>query len=144
VTEQRSDRFEAHPSVDRLGGKGVAELVGVDVSDAGVDADASHDAVHGPPVDRDVAVGEESALGADVVGVGGGPVGEEGDEVGVQGDEPVVAELADRHAEPVGVPIWVTASAASSQSSVARRPVRASISARPAGSAGDGALGWRP
>ena len=103
MAEQRGDGFEAHPSVDGLGGEGVSELVGVDGPDAHVDADASHDAVHGPPVDRDVAVSEEPALTAVVVGVGGRPLAEQLHEVGVQGDEPVVAELADRHAEPVGV-----------------------------------------
>ena len=51
------------------------------MSGDGVDADA----VHGPPVDRDVAVSEEPVLRPDVIGVGGGPAGEEGDEVGVQG-----------------------------------------------------------
>jgi hypothetical protein len=73
----------------------VSELVGVDGPDPGVDADASDDAVHGPPVDRDVAVSEEPSLRPDVIGVGGGPAGEEGEEVGVQGDEAVVAELPD-------------------------------------------------
>jgi hypothetical protein len=83
VTEQRGDGFEAHPSVDGLGGQGVSELVGVDGPDPGVDADAGDDAVHGPPVDRDVAVSEEPSLRPDVIGVGGGPAGEEGEEVEV-------------------------------------------------------------
>ena len=61
------------------------------------------DAVHGVPVERAVVIGDEAALGADVVEVGGGPVGEERDEVGVQRDVAVVAELADRDAEPVAV-----------------------------------------
>ena len=103
VPEQRGDRFEAHPAVDGLGGEGVAELVGVHVADAGVAGDRGDDAVHGAPVDRGVVIGEEPALGPDVVGVGGGPLGEELDEVGVQGDEAVVAELADRDPQPVGV-----------------------------------------
>ena len=34
-------------------------------------------AVHGAAIDRRVAVGEEPAVAADVVGVGGGPVGEQ-------------------------------------------------------------------
>ncbi len=103
VTEEGGDGFEAHATVDRLGGEGVAELVGVDVADAGVAADGGHDAMHGSSVDRCVVVGDEPVLGADVVGVGGGPLGEEGDEFGVEWDEAVVAEFADGDAEPVGV-----------------------------------------
>ena len=67
-------------------------------------ADGGDDAVHGAPVDR--VRGDRRCSrrwAADVFGVGGGPLGEEVDEVGVQGDEAVVAELADRDAEPVGV-----------------------------------------
>ena len=72
-------------------------------SDAGGAADASDDAAHGAAVDRAVVVGEEPPLRVDVLVVGGGPLGEQVDEVGVEGDEAVVAELADRHPEPVGV-----------------------------------------
>ena len=50
-----------------------------------------------------VAVGEEPTGASDVFGVGGGPVGEQRDEVGVERDHAVVAELADRDAEPVAV-----------------------------------------
>ena len=50
-----------------------------------------------------VVVGEEPAGGADVLGVGGGPLGEQVDDFGVEGDHAVVAELADRDAEPVAV-----------------------------------------
>ena len=35
MPEESGDRFQAHPAVDRLSGQGVAELVGMDVSDAG-------------------------------------------------------------------------------------------------------------
>jgi hypothetical protein len=48
-------------------------------------------------------VGDESAVQADVVEVGGGPVGEQGDEFGVQGDVAVVAQLADGDPQPVAV-----------------------------------------
>ncbi len=34
VAEERGDGFEAHTPVDRLGGQGVPELVGMDVADA--------------------------------------------------------------------------------------------------------------
>ena len=49
------------------------------------------------------AVGEETAGGSDVFVVGGGPFGEQFDEVVEQGDHAVVAEFADRDAEPVAV-----------------------------------------
>ena len=54
-------------------------------------------------VEGAAVVGDESAVAADVVEVGGGPVGEQGDEVGVQRDVAVVAQLADRDAQPVAV-----------------------------------------
>ena len=50
-----------------------------------------------------VLVGEEPALAADVLGVGGGPLGEQPDEVGVRRDEAVVAEVADRDPEPMPI-----------------------------------------
>jgi hypothetical protein len=84
VAEEGSDRLQAHPSVDRLGGEGVAELVGVG-ADVGAAGDAAHDAVHGVTVEGATVVGDQAAVVADVVEVGGGPVGEQGDEVGVQG-----------------------------------------------------------
>ena len=99
MPEEGGDRFEAHAAVDRLGGEGVAQLVGVDVADPGVAGDAARRC--GATVRRSMGaavVGDEAAVAADVVGVGGGPVGEEGDEVGVQRDVAVVAELADRDA----------------------------------------------
>jgi hypothetical protein len=40
VTQQGGDRFEAHPSVDRLGGQRVSQGVGVDVADPGGPPDA--------------------------------------------------------------------------------------------------------
>ena len=103
VTEQRGDGFEAHPAVDGLGGEGVAQAVGVHVVDPGDGADAGDDAVHGATIDRVVVVGEQPPAPADVLAVGGGPLGEEVDDFGVQGDHAVVAELADRDAEPVAV-----------------------------------------
>lgn len=75
----------------------------MDVSDAGAFGDSGDEAVDGASLERCAVIGDEPPLGADVVGVGGGPFGEEGDEVGVQWDEPVVAELADGNAQPVGV-----------------------------------------
>jgi hypothetical protein len=124
--QQRGDGFEAHPPVDGLGCEGVTEPVGVHVVDPGDGADAGDDSVHGATVDGDVVVGEEPAGGPDVLGVGSGPVGEQLDDLGMEGDHAVLAELADWDAQPVAVGAdAVTASAASSQSSEARRPVRA-------------------
>lgn len=91
MAEERGDRFEAHASVDGLGSQGVAELVGMDVADAGLAGGGGHDAVHGAPVDRGVVVGEEPALGPDVGGVGSRPLSEELDEVGVQRDAELLA-----------------------------------------------------
>ena len=55
MSEERGDRFEAHPAVDGLGGEGVAELVGVHVADARrCCAVRGDDAVHGAPIDRRV------------------------------------------------------------------------------------------
>jgi hypothetical protein len=103
VTEQGGDGFEAHAAVDGLGGEGVAELVGVHVVDAGGPADATDDAADLVAVDRPAVVGDEAPVSADVVLVGGGPVGEQVNEVRMQGDVAVVAELAERHAQPVGL-----------------------------------------
>ena len=50
-----------------------------------------------------VVVGDESAGGADVFVVGGGPLGEQFDDFGVKGNHAVVAEFADRHAQPMAV-----------------------------------------
>ena len=94
VSEEGGDRFEAHAAVDRLGGQGVAQLVGVG-ADTGVAGDAAHDASDEVAVEGAAVVGDESMVVADVVEVGGGPGGEQGDEVGVQRDLAVVAELAD-------------------------------------------------
>ena len=103
VPEESGDRFEAHAPVDRLRGQGVTKAVRMDVADPGSPSDAAHDAVHEVAVEGATVVGDEATVGSDVVDVGGGPVGEQGDEVGVQRDVAVVAQLADRDAQPVAV-----------------------------------------
>ncbi len=80
----------------------MAELVGVDAH-AGVAGDAAHDAPDEVTVEGAAVTGDEEAVAADVVEVGGGPVGEESDEIRVQGDVAVVAELADGDPQPVAV-----------------------------------------
>ena len=52
VAEQRGDRFEAHAAVDGLGGEGVAQLVGVDVADAGARPTRRDDAADVVAVER--------------------------------------------------------------------------------------------
>jgi hypothetical protein len=63
MPEQGGDRFESHPAVDRLGGQGVAELVGVNVADSSPFGDPADDAVHGASFERGAVVGDQSALG---------------------------------------------------------------------------------
>ena len=72
-------------------------------ADAGVAGDAAHDAADEVTVEGAAVVGDEAVVAADVVEVLGGPVGEQGDEVGVQRHVAVVAEFADRDAQPVAV-----------------------------------------
>jgi hypothetical protein len=99
VTEQRRDRFEAHPSVDRLGREGVAELVRVHVPDTGALGDGGDVAGDGAAVEglTVVAFEEHAAAGwSAVVAV----VGDELDQDRVQRDVAVVVELADRDAKP--------------------------------------------
>ncbi len=71
--------------------------------DAGVAGDAAHDASDEVTVEGAAVVGDQSAVAADVVEVGGGPLGEQGDEIGVEGDVAVVAQLADGDPQPVAV-----------------------------------------
>lgn len=51
MSEQRGDRFEAHASVEALGGQCVSKLVGVDSTDPGAPGDGRHVAVDGSPVE---------------------------------------------------------------------------------------------
>jgi hypothetical protein len=64
VSEQRGDRFEAHPTIDRLGGEGVSELVGMDVSDAGAFGDGGDVAVDGAPVEGLAVVAFDESPGS--------------------------------------------------------------------------------
>ena len=87
-----------HAPVDRLGGEGVAQLVGVDVADAGrlgqlVDPAGDQVALEGTAV-----VGDEQA-GAVVVVVGL-PGRNELDQAGVQRHVTVIAQFAHRDPQP--------------------------------------------
>ncbi|HVA75733.1 MAG TPA: hypothetical protein VNF71_14330, partial [Acidimicrobiales bacterium] len=63
MPEQGGDGFEAHASVDGLGGQGVAQLVGVD-PDAGVPPDAFDDPADGVPVEGSL-VRDQTVVAAD-------------------------------------------------------------------------------
>ena len=52
VAEHRGDRLERHASVDRLGGEGMPELVGVDVGEPGCGAGLVDEPGDGVPVQR--------------------------------------------------------------------------------------------
>ncbi len=52
VPEQRGDRLQAHAPVDRLGGQGVPQSVGVHAVDAGGAADAGDGAFDDEAVER--------------------------------------------------------------------------------------------
>ena len=70
----------------------------------GVDADAAAaaDAADLVAVQGAAVIGSQTAAGADVIGVDGGPRGEERDQLGMQRHVTVVAQLAERDAQPVG------------------------------------------
>lgn len=63
VTQQRGDGFETHAAVDRLGGECVAQLVGVDVTDAGALGDGDDMAVLAATVEGLVIVAFDEATG---------------------------------------------------------------------------------
>ena len=80
----------------------MAQPVRVHPRDPGGPGDPVHDPGDQMPVQRPALVGDQALVAADVVEVGGGPGGEELDELGVQRHVAVVAELAERDAQPVG------------------------------------------
>ena len=102
MPEQRRDRFQAHAPVDRLGGQGVAQLVGMHVADPGPLGRGDDVAVDGAPVEGLSVVAFDEPSGPRRW-AGGEPVGDELDEQRVQWHVAVVVELADGDAQPVGV-----------------------------------------
>jgi hypothetical protein len=92
----------AHLAVDRLSGKGMAELVRRDMSDVGRFGLVGQDLAQMIPGQRSPSPHEQpvrarqswSAVGDQIVQVHFQPR--------VQGHKPVVVELADRRAQPVG------------------------------------------
>ena len=102
VAEQRGDGFDAHAPVDGLGGQGVAELVGGDVTDAGVDGDAA-EGVGDTQFGDGPAVLEQKPFAAQAGRpIVRDPVVEEVLELGGQGNVAVVVELPDGNPQPVG------------------------------------------
>ena len=99
MAEQGGDRFQAHAAVDRLGGQGVPELVGVDMAQPGGGAGPVDHPGDGVPVERAaVLAGQQQRVSARDVG---GPVGiDEGGQLGVQRQVAVLVELADRDVQP--------------------------------------------
>jgi hypothetical protein len=127
VPEQGGDGFEAHGAVDRLGGERVAQLVGVDVTDAGSLGGCCDVASDGAPLEglAVVALDESSRARR---WPSGEPVGDEFDEQRVQRDVAVVVELADGMRSQWVSPMRTMASDSSAASSPARMPVRANSS----------------
>lgn len=97
MPEHRGDRLQAHAA--ELGGRGVPELVGVDVGQPCGGAGVVDVAGYGVPVGRlAVLPGQQQRVGrADVRGV---VLIYQGDQVRVQRQVAVLTELADRDMQP--------------------------------------------
>ncbi len=85
MSEECSDRFEAHPTIDRLGRERMSELVRVHVTDPGPLRGRRDDAMHGAPIDGLVFIGEQSLLDSNVLDVRGGPFRQQFDEIRISG-----------------------------------------------------------
>ena len=101
MTQQLGDGLEAHAPVDQLGGEGVAQLVGMDVSGARPSCHRGHVAVDGPTLEGLAVVADDQQSRGTRTPTGP-VVGDEVDEHRVEGDVPVVVELSDRDPQPVG------------------------------------------
>jgi hypothetical protein len=84
-----------------LGGEGVTELVGVDMTDPGSFGDAANHPGDPVPVDSRDPVGEEPTSRGDTVGVVGLPLFDQFDQFGMERNVTVVAEFPDRDMEPM-------------------------------------------
>jgi hypothetical protein len=100
VAEQGGDRVQAHAAVDRLGGQGVAQLVGGNVADPSRGGDLGQGPVDPAGGDRPAAV-HKQPVRAQVGRAAGDVVVQERLEFGVQPDVAVVVELAQGDAQPV-------------------------------------------
>ena len=99
MAQEGGDRLQAHAAVDRLGGEGVPELVGMDVGQPGSGAGPVDHPGDGVPVQRAAVLPRQQQRVT--CGDMGSPVGvDERDELGVQRQVAVLAELADRDVQP--------------------------------------------
>ena len=99
MAEERRDGLQAHAAVDRLGGQGVPELVGMDMGQAGGSAGPVDHPGDGVPVQGPAVLPgqQQRMIWRDVPG----PVGiDKGDQLGVQRQVAVLAQLADRDVQP--------------------------------------------
>lgn len=97
MTEQRRDGFQAHPTVDRLCGKGTPQLVRMNVAQPGrglVDQPSG-----GVPVERPAVFSWQQRMVR--LDVGLAVVIDQRDQVRVQGQVTVVVEFADGDVQPV-------------------------------------------
>ena len=101
MSEKSSDRFQRHAAVDRLGGQRVPQAMRADVPDPGRRGDLGHGPVDAVLPDA-LAVFDEQVAAAQAGWAVGEPLVEEILELGVQGNVAVVAQLAQRHMQPVG------------------------------------------
>ncbi len=101
MAQQRGDGFETHPPIDGLGGEGVTELVGMDMTDLGSFGDPANHPGEPVPVDSRNLVGEEPTSRGDTVGVAGLPRCDEFDQFRMKRNIAVVAELPDRDMQPM-------------------------------------------
>jgi hypothetical protein len=97
MAEHRCDRFESHPTVDRLGRERVPQLVWVHVAEPGACGDATHDPGHLMPAEWLAVMMQQEPVDGRMIG---DPVDEQSGSVRVQWDEPVVVEFADRDPQP--------------------------------------------
>jgi len=103
VPKQGSDGLEGHAPVDRLSGQCVSELMWSDPADPGGPSGLRDGAVD-PVLTDSVSVFDEQVSAAQGVRAGGEPAVQQVFQLRVQRDVAVVAELPDRHVQPVGGP----------------------------------------
>jgi integrase len=101
MSEKGSDRFQGHATVDGLSGQGVAQAMRADVSDPGRCGDLGHGPVDTVVPDA-LAVFNEQVAAAQAGRSAGEPLVEEVLKLGMQRNVAVVAQLAQRHMQPVG------------------------------------------
>ena len=128
VAQHRCDRLQAHAAVDRLGGQGVAQLVGMDVRQSGGGAGLVDEPGDGVPVQGSPVLPwqQQPVPGRNV---GGAVVVDQRHQLGMQGQVAVLAELADRDVQPgSGTDLDHRVSGGRAVNSLTLSPVRSSTS----------------